>query len=146
MHTALAPNAVKVLQHINVYHTLHTQGCTYEKLALSNLWGQELGSLFHRSEKHYNYAALRVHRAKVQMAILEKAQAEVHFGKKPTDLREADIGVELTFANGQTTEADFVVGADGVYSKVRPRITKGELGFTGIISMNIDKHTLWESA
>lgn len=86
------------------------------------------------------------------MALLEKAQAqgvEVHFGMKLADLREGDIGVELTFANGQTTEADFVVGADGVYSKVRPRIMKSELdygGFTGIIGMNIDKHTLWESA
>ena len=127
MNIALAPNAVKVLQHISVYHALRAQGCTYEKLALSNSRGQELGSLFHRSEKHYNYAALRVHRAKVQVALLEKAQAqgvEVHFGMKLTNLREGDIGVELTFANGQTTEADFVVGADGVYSKVRPRIVK----------------------
>src|SRR5271156_5889075 len=65
MNIALAPNAVKVLQHISVYHALRAQGCPYEKLALSNSRGQELGSLFHRSEKHYNYAALRVHRAKV---------------------------------------------------------------------------------
>jgi 2-polyprenyl-6-methoxyphenol hydroxylase-like FAD-dependent oxidoreductase len=82
------------------------------------------------------------------MALFEKAQAqgdEVHFGMKLADLREDDIGAELIFANGQATEADFVVSADGVYSKVRPHILKSELdysGFTGIIGMNIDKHTL----
>jgi 2-polyprenyl-6-methoxyphenol hydroxylase-like FAD-dependent oxidoreductase len=92
-----------MLQHINVYHALRAHGCIYEKLAASNSRGQELGSLFHTSEKHYNYAALRVHRAKVQMALLEEAQAqgvEVRFGMKLTDLREGDIGVKLTFANG----------------------------------------------
>jgi 2-polyprenyl-6-methoxyphenol hydroxylase-like FAD-dependent oxidoreductase len=75
----------------------------YEKLAVSNSRGQELGNLFHRSEKHYNNAALRVHRAKVQVALFEKAKAqgvEVHFGMKLTDLREGDISVELAFANG----------------------------------------------
>jgi 2-polyprenyl-6-methoxyphenol hydroxylase-like FAD-dependent oxidoreductase len=64
------------------------------------------------------------------MALLEKGQAqgvEVHFGMKLTDLREGDIGVELTFANGQTTEAEFAVDADGVYSKIRPCIMKSEL-------------------
>jgi 2-polyprenyl-6-methoxyphenol hydroxylase-like FAD-dependent oxidoreductase len=133
VNNALASNAVKVFQHISVYHALRAQGRTYEKLALPNSRRQELGSLFHRSEKHYNYAALRVHRVKVQMALLEKAQAqaqaqaqgaEVYFGMKLTDLREGGIGVELIFTNGQTTEADFVVDADGVYSKVRPRIIK----------------------
>jgi len=129
VNNALASNAVKVFQHISVYHALRAQGRTYEKLALPNSRRQELGSLFHRSEKHYNYAALRVHRVKVQMALLEKAQAqaqgsEAYFGMKLTDLREGGIGVELIFTNGQTTEADFVVDADGVYSKVRPRIIK----------------------
>lgn len=69
------------------------------------------------------------------MALLEKGQGqaqgvEVYFGMKLTDLREGDIGVELTFANGQTTEAEFTVGADGVYSKVRPCIMKSELDYS----------------
>jgi 2-polyprenyl-6-methoxyphenol hydroxylase-like FAD-dependent oxidoreductase len=86
------------------------------------------------------------------MTLLEEAKAqgiEVHFRMKLTDLREDYTGVKLTFANGQTTEADFVVGADGVYSNVRPYIMKSELDyswFMGIIGMNIDKHTLRKSA
>jgi 2-polyprenyl-6-methoxyphenol hydroxylase-like FAD-dependent oxidoreductase len=141
VNIALAPNAIRVLQHIGVYHILREHGCTYETLAVSNSRGQELGSLLHGSEKYYNYSALRVHRAKVQKALLAEAKSQdihVNFGMKLTDLEEDDTSVKLTFANGQTAQADFVVGADGVYSKVRPHVVKCELdysGFMGIIAM-----------
>jgi 2-polyprenyl-6-methoxyphenol hydroxylase-like FAD-dependent oxidoreductase len=117
VNIALAPNAIRVLQHIGVYHILREHGCTYETLAVSNSRGQELGSLLHGSEKYYNYSALRVHRAKVQKALLAEAKSQridVNFGMKLTDLEEDDTSVKLTFANGQTAQADFVVGADGV--------------------------------
>ena len=52
VNIALAPNAVSVLQHIGVYHTLRAQGCTYERLAVSNSRGQEIGSLAHGSERY----------------------------------------------------------------------------------------------
>jgi 2-polyprenyl-6-methoxyphenol hydroxylase-like FAD-dependent oxidoreductase len=68
---------------------------------------------------------------------------------KLTDSRWDDTGVKFTFANGETTEADFIVGADSVYSEVHPHIVKSELDyseFMAITGMNIDKHTLRESA
>lgn len=149
VNIALAPNAVRVLQHIGVYHTLRAQGCTYEKLAVSNSRGQELGSLLHGSEKHYDYSALRVHRAKVQKALLDKARTQgiaINFDMKLTDLAEDATGVLLTFANGETTTADFAVGADDVYSKVRRHVVpECELeysGFMGIIAMNVYRHKL----
>lgn len=61
VNIALEPNAVRALQHMGVYNTLRAQGCTYEKLAVSHSRGQELGSVLHGSEKHYNYSALRVY-------------------------------------------------------------------------------------
>jgi 2-polyprenyl-6-methoxyphenol hydroxylase-like FAD-dependent oxidoreductase len=152
VNIALAPNAIRVLQHIGVYHTLRAEGCTYEKLAVSNSHGQEIGSLLHGSERYYNYSTLRVHRAKVQKALLEEAKIQgivVNFGMKLTGLEEDDTNVKLTFANGQTVQADFVVGAEGVYSTVRPHVVKCDLdysGFVSIIAMNIDKGTLWKSA
>ena len=152
VNIALGPNAVRVLQHIGVYHTLRAQGCSYEKLTISNARGQVLGSFFNGSEKYYNYAALRIHRAKVQKVLLEEASLQnidIKFGMKLIDLNEKDTGVKLTFANGQTAEADFVVGADGVYSKVRPHVIQCEIeysGFMGIIGMTIDKDRLRSSA
>ena len=152
VNIALGPNAVKVLQHIGVYHTLRVQGYSYETLTVSNASGQTLGTVLNGSEKHYNYSALRIHRAKVQKALLDEAKVQnipVHFGYKLKDLKEEDDGVKLTFANGETAEADFVVGADGVYSTVRPHVVKCELsysGFMGIIAMTIDKANLRDSA
>ena len=88
----------------------------------------------------------------MQRALLDEAQTQgiqVNFGTKLIGLEEDGAGVKLTFANGQTAEADFVVGADGVYSRVRPHVAECEIeysGFMGIIGMNIDKHSLRESA
>jgi 2-polyprenyl-6-methoxyphenol hydroxylase-like FAD-dependent oxidoreductase len=115
VHIALAPNAVRVLQHIGVYHPLRAQGCTYEKRAVSNCRGQELGSLLHGSEKHYHYSALRVHRATVQKAPLDEATTQgiaVNFDMKLTGLAEDATDVTLTFA-------------DGVYSTVRRHVVPG---------------------
>lgn len=67
---------------------------------------------------------------------------------KLTDSGWDDTGVKFTFANGETTEADFIVGADSVLFESPPRIVKSELesGFMAITGVNIDKHTLRESA
>src|ERR1700728_2181703 len=75
-------------------------GLYLRKAAGAKFTGTRTGE---RSDKHYNYVALRVRRNKVQMASLEEAKAEgieVHFRMKLTDLRWDDTGVKFTFANG----------------------------------------------
>jgi hypothetical protein len=57
------------------------------------------------------------------LASLEEAKAKgikVHFRMKLTDSRWDDTGVKFTFANGETTEADFIVGADSVLFESPP--------------------------
>ena len=126
MNIALAPNAVRVLQHVGVYHKLRDEGCSYEQLAILNAHGQQLGRLLNGSEKYYNYAALRIHRAKVAKALLEECEeqgVDVNYGMKLTGIEENATGTKLNFDNGQTAEADFTVGADGIYSQVRPYVS-----------------------
>ena len=43
----------------------------------------------------------------------------VHWNHTLTSLHESDDGIRMNFANGETTVADLVVGADGAWSKVR---------------------------
>ena len=38
---------------------------------------------------------------------------------------------ELTFSNGITVKADFVIGADGTHSRIRPLISSAKLAYTG---------------
>jgi 6-hydroxynicotinate 3-monooxygenase len=73
------------------------------------------------SEAHYGAAYINVHRGDLH-AVLESALAPgtVSFGKKLNDLDERDASVRLRFGDdGDEVEADLVIGADGVNSKVR---------------------------
>ena len=48
-----------------------------------------------------------------------KDSAEYRFGTSISDLQQGDDGVDVTFADGATSRADLVVGADGPHSGVR---------------------------
>ncbi len=50
------------------------------------------------------------------------------WGRKVVAVRPSPTGHELEFADGTTTAADLVVGADGAWSKVRAVLTDREAG------------------
>ena len=138
------------MQHIGVYDELRAQGFSYEEMTMTSARsGQELGYFFNGSEKHYNFAALRIHRRKVQLTLLREARAQgikIHFNKKLINIQdETNDHVKLQFADGETVETEFVIAADGIHSRVRDHITQPELpysGFMGIITMAMKKATL----
>ena len=51
----------------------------------------------------------------------------VRLGKRLTDLAETGTGVRLAFVDGSTAEADLVIGADGINSRVREILLGPEL-------------------
>jgi 2-polyprenyl-6-methoxyphenol hydroxylase-like FAD-dependent oxidoreductase len=59
--------------------------------------------------------------------------ADVRTGVTFTELAPSDNQVDVTFTDGERRQYDLVVGADGLYSKVRERVFGAELGprFTG---------------
>ena len=68
-----------------------------------------------------------IHRADLQRALSGALAGEgLHLAHRLTDVEEAGGAMRLTFANGHVTEADLVVGADGVRSLVRQYVTGGE--------------------
>lgn len=48
--------------------------------------------------------------------------ATIEYGKTFTELSDGPGGVEVVYVDGTRNTVDFVVGADGVYSKVRPYV------------------------
>ncbi|MFE4960166.1 FAD-dependent monooxygenase [Streptomyces sp. NPDC056653] len=67
----------------------------------------------------------------------------VHLGHKLETIREKGDGSVLTFANGETVEADLVVGADGIKSVVRQQlfsdkgpVFSGEHAYRAVISVD----------
>lgn len=73
-----------------------------------------------KSEAHYGAAYINVHRGDLH-TIVESSlhHGTVIFGKKLIDLKAAGARTQLEFADGSYEDADIVIGADGVNSKVR---------------------------
>lgn len=135
---ALSPNALRVLQHIGIYDELRFQGYTFEAVALNNGYGQQLAKFLNGSQKLYNFRSLRIHRKQVQKALLNELSAQgiqIKYGMKLVGLRELDDGVEMRYANGQVTTADYVVGSDGLYSCVRQHITSHKPSYSGLFAI-----------
>ncbi len=121
-HIALAPNALRVADHIGIYNKLRSQGCNYELLTLMNSSGGYLATILNGSEKEYSYSALRVPRAVVRKTLLDEVKARgipIHYNKKGVAIQEEAGGVTVTFEDGDTVSSEFVVGADGIHSIVR---------------------------
>jgi 2-polyprenyl-6-methoxyphenol hydroxylase-like FAD-dependent oxidoreductase len=56
-----------------------------------------------------------------------EAGATIEYGKTFTDLTDRPDGVEVTYSDGSRNIVGIVVGADGVYSRVRPYVLSEDL-------------------
>jgi 2-polyprenyl-6-methoxyphenol hydroxylase-like FAD-dependent oxidoreductase len=78
-----------------------------------------------------------------------KAQGiPIVFNKKLVGLREGKEDVEIEFDDGTTVTSDFVIGADGVHSKIRSCIMDTDMtysGFMGIIGMGLERQKMHQS-
>lgn len=71
-------------------------------------------------ERQYGAPHLIMHRGDMQAVLTAALQpGSMHFGKRLIDLDERGGDLLLHFEDGSTVEADVVVGADGVNSKIR---------------------------
>jgi flavin-dependent dehydrogenase len=61
---------------------------------------------------------------------------DVKWGKKIQDLSSMDECIQLTFADGETFDADFVVGADGASSKTRELLMGAEAAKPRLSGLN----------
>lgn len=119
----LSANVMIVMRRLGIERKLVDIGLTPDAF-VSRQWdsGDVLFELTLGSEGECRFGApyINVHRGDLH-AVLESAlePATIAFGHKLTGLEETLSGVKLTFANGSVAEADIVIGADGVNSKVR---------------------------
>ncbi|NDK25492.1 FAD-dependent monooxygenase [Streptomyces sp. TR1341] len=66
------------------------------------------------------------------------APGTIRWGHKLASVRHrAEGGYDLAFAEGSTTRADLVIGADGAWSKVRPLLTPAKPLYSGICFIEI---------
>ena len=137
---ALAPNALRVLDIVGVFDAIRTSGYNFENVHLSNPKGQEIGKFLNGSQKFYNYPSVRIHRRDVRDLLIARLKEErlaiYHEMKFSHIVEETDNDVTVAFRDGSQATGDFVIGCDGIHSKVRMYVhPKAEAEFQGVLGM-----------
>ncbi|WP_439378856.1 FAD-dependent monooxygenase [Amycolatopsis lexingtonensis] len=140
---ALAANGTRILRDLGLGSALEMTSAVPTELIYRH-WSQGSRVAEHPVGKWYEdrFGApfWGVHRAHLQRALTEAwGTSDLHLGKALVSLRRDGGRSELTFADGSTTTAGLVVGADGIRSRVRASITdavpvySGTSGFRGLV-------------
>ncbi|KAJ4251031.1 hypothetical protein NW762_011681 [Fusarium torreyae] len=136
---AIAPNAARVLDHVGVYGRLHTRGFNYEEISFENGSGNVLGKFLNGSQKQYNFSALRIKRSVMHdelLAACEQRGIPIHYEKKfKRILSETSENVTAVFDDGEEVTAGFVVGCDGIHSKVRDHVEIVRPEYSGLMGI-----------
>ena len=129
---AIWPNAMRVLERVDIAEKVLEKAGVMREIR----WLDQNGRLINRvsiSETTASSPAVALHRADLQNTLLHGLPpSSIHLGHSLVDYTQRGDKVIANFANGQSTEADFLIGADGIHSRVRAQfINDGEPVFRG---------------
>ena len=135
----VSANAVKVLWKIGLANVIDRQGVkpTSYKFRLYN--SGELLQEFPLASTHEEKCGApyyQMHRADLHKALTDKVLEidpnMVELNKTATKISQNEAGINISFMDGSVSEADLVIGADGIKSIVRQEtIGRSEADFTG---------------
>ena len=115
---AIWPNAMRVLQHVQLADKILARAGVMKEIR----WLDQHGRLINRVSisETSDPPAVALHRADLQDTLLHALpEASINLGHMLTDQKQQRDKMIATFANGDTCEADFLIGADGIHSRVR---------------------------
>ena len=122
----VSANVMKVLRSLDAERWLseigiHPDAFTSRKWDTGEiLFELPLGEI---GDAKYGAAYVTVHRGDLHAAILGKVQPDtIDFGKRLIGVERSGATTDLHFADGSSEQADLVIGADGVNSKVREAV------------------------
>ena len=119
----LSANAMKVLRRLGVEDELIRTGIK-PQCFVSRAWdtGATMYEIYfdEASEKRYGGAYLNIHRGDLHDILAQAvAPKTIAFDHQLIDLKKSKDRYSLRFSNGGAVQADIVIGADGIRSKVR---------------------------
>jgi 2-polyprenyl-6-methoxyphenol hydroxylase-like FAD-dependent oxidoreductase len=127
---AIWPNAMRVLERLQLAEKIREEGGVVEELR----WLDQNGFLLNRVSIAESQApAVALQRSDLQSTLLHALpQSSLHLGHVLVAHKQHGDKMIATFANGQFVEADFLIGADGIHSRVRAQfIDDGDPVFRG---------------
>ncbi|TXS92032.1 NAD(P)-binding protein [Parahaliea maris] len=135
----LSPNAMRALDAVGVGEAVYETGVEPVEQHVSHwqdgrvLLEVDRSKTFDTYKAHYVY----IHRAdlhQILVAAAEQRGVTIVLGKRVTDIDCEGEGARLLFADGSDAQADLVIGADGLKSRVRQMFDPVAPHFTGHIA------------
>jgi 2-polyprenyl-6-methoxyphenol hydroxylase-like FAD-dependent oxidoreductase len=144
---SLGPNGMKVLAELGLAEKLKSRGATLERLHFRNQTGKQLAETSSGTVEKYGYTSVALHRSLLLELVLDEADRQgvtFVYEKRLTGYTEQGDQVVAQFEDGSTATGDYIIGADGIHSKVRSVILPDGPGpvYTGHVAIGgfVDEH------
>lgn len=145
----LAPNALQVLESLGVLENIKEKGNSINRITLSKADLSPLSDNFQDKIKdEFGYSTIAIHRAELQKILFEKIPSEkITLGKGFQSFETLnDKNIKLKFDDDSEFLTDFLIGADGISSRVRKQLFpqsetrfSGQTCWRGIANIKLDK-------
>ncbi len=143
---SMATNAMTVLHRLGLSNAIEAAGVPLDNLTVTdeNLKPIQLMPQAPIRQK-YGFVTTNLHRAALYQVLMQQLPTgTVLLGKRFSHAEEHSGQVTAHFEDGTTATADFLIGADGIHSKVRqqllPNITyrySGQTSWRGVVSFEL---------
>jgi len=118
----LFPNAMRILSHFGIADEIISKGRAVEMFTLSTNKGKEIRTINFSEEEFKPVSILREYLYTILLSKLP--EGTVNFGHTLRDYEIFDDQVNIVFTNEVQLKSDLLIGADGIYSKVRSLMLK----------------------
>ncbi|MEO0341300.1 MAG: FAD-dependent monooxygenase, partial [Bacteroidota bacterium] len=117
----MAPNALQVLQKLGVYEQVLSQGNSLNQIQITDARFRPISTNdLSPVAEEFGCTTIAIHRARLQEILLKQLPSEsIHTGHTLSEIQKQAEKYQLHFSNGKVVESAYLIGADGIHSKVR---------------------------
>ena len=131
----LSPNALQVLEYLDLLEEVKLNGNSIDRITIGR---PDLTPISDNPQDfikgRFGYSAIAIHRAKLQKILLDRIPKDkIYFDKSFESFETLKNGeVKVLFADGSEAHTDFLIGADGIHSRLRKQLfPDSQLRYTG---------------
>jgi len=145
----LAPNALQVLEHLGVLDDIKAKGNSIDRITLGKADLNPISDNFQDNiKKQFGFSTIAIHRAELQKILLNKIPKEkISLAKGFQSFQKLnDDLIKIKFDDKSEFLTDFLIGADGINSKVRKQLFpnsktrfSGQTCWRGVANIKLSK-------